>query len=263
MTQTLAVHKYRDKTPSTTCLAHKEPGVPDSRGLHNFVTVVSTQSACVSTQSASGVDTVCLCVDTHCPSQNLIYSLIVLILAELGSFVVQRFVYYVLRSLCLSPGFLSVVALKEFGVVVLQVVCTSVSGSSVVRRWTCNKSGHMKAECPEAKKDKYKNHKKEFHKKKNKAMVATWSDEDQSSDSNEEFSSSEGNEICFMVGSSEEHVDMSFELFTIEDWQEAYGLHNFVTVVSTQSTFVSTQSASGVDTVCLRVDTHCPSQNLF
>ncbi|MQM06917.1 hypothetical protein Taro_039747 [Colocasia esculenta] len=87
----------------------------------------------------------------------------------------------------------------------------------------CNKSEHMKAECPEAKKDKYKNHKKEFHKKKNKAMVATWSDEDQSSDSNEESSSSEGNEICFMAGSSKEQVDMSFELFTIEDWQESYG----------------------------------------
>ncbi|MQL70622.1 hypothetical protein Taro_002914 [Colocasia esculenta] len=118
------------------------------------------------------------------PTKERIYSLIVLVLAELGSFVVQRFEYYVLR---------------------------------------CNKSGHMKAECPEAKKDKYKNHKKEFHKKKNKAMVATWLDEDQSTDSNEESSSSEGNEICFMAGSSEEQVDMSFELFTIEDWQEAYG----------------------------------------
>ncbi|MQL76471.1 hypothetical protein Taro_008862 [Colocasia esculenta] len=32
--------------------------------------VVSTQSACVSTQSTSGVDTVCLCVDTPCPSQK-------------------------------------------------------------------------------------------------------------------------------------------------------------------------------------------------
>ncbi|MQL96693.1 hypothetical protein Taro_029375 [Colocasia esculenta] len=68
----------------------------------------------------------------------------------------------------------------------------------------CNKSGHIKAECPEAKKDKHKNHKKEFHKKKNKAMVATWSDEDQSLDSNEESSCLEGNVICFMAGSSEE-----------------------------------------------------------
>ncbi|MQM18025.1 hypothetical protein Taro_051008 [Colocasia esculenta] len=129
--------------------------------------------------------------------------------------------------------------------------------------YRCNKSRHMKDECPEAKKDRYKNHKKELHKKKNKAMVTTWSDEDQSSDSNKESSSSEGNKICFMAGSSEEHVDMSFELFTIEDWQEAYGLHNLVTVVSTQSTCVSTQSASSVDRVCLCVDTHCPSQNLF
>ncbi|MQL89281.1 hypothetical protein Taro_021854 [Colocasia esculenta] len=62
------------------------------------------------------------------------------------------------------------------------------------------------AECPEAKKDKYLNHKKEFHKNKNKVMVATWSDDDQSSDSNKESSSSEGNEICFMAGSSEEQV---------------------------------------------------------
>ncbi|MQL75353.1 hypothetical protein Taro_007728 [Colocasia esculenta] len=33
MTQTVMVHKYRDKTPSTTCLAHREPGVLDSRGV--------------------------------------------------------------------------------------------------------------------------------------------------------------------------------------------------------------------------------------
>ncbi|MQM17431.1 hypothetical protein Taro_050403 [Colocasia esculenta] len=70
-------------------------------------------------------------------------------------------------------------------------------------------------------------------------MVATWSN-DESSDCNEESSTSDENEVCFMAGSSEEHVDMSFDLFTIEDWQEAYGLHKFVTVVSTQSTCVST-----------------------
>ncbi|MQL97005.1 hypothetical protein Taro_029688, partial [Colocasia esculenta] len=85
----------------------------------------------------------------------------------------------------------------------------------------CNKSGHMKADCPEGKKEKHINHKKEFHKKKKKAMVATWSD-DESSDYNEESSTLDENEVCFMVGSSEEHVDISFELFTIEDWQEAY-----------------------------------------
>ncbi|MQM14936.1 hypothetical protein Taro_047872 [Colocasia esculenta] len=82
-------------------------------------------------------------------------------------------------------------------------------GTSQVRETKanmCNKSGHMKAECLEAKKDKYKNYKKEFHKKKNKAMVATWSDEDQSSDNNEESSSLEGNEIYFMAGSSEEQT---------------------------------------------------------
>ncbi|MQM18179.1 hypothetical protein Taro_051166, partial [Colocasia esculenta] len=95
-----------------------------------------------------------------------------------------------------------------------QVQCVSthpvLSSNSQKRRsqlcrHRCNKSGHMKAECPEVKKDKYKNHKKEFHIKKNKAMIATWSDEDQSSYSNEESSSSEGNEVCFIAGSSEEH----------------------------------------------------------
>ncbi|MQL99521.1 hypothetical protein Taro_032245 [Colocasia esculenta] len=72
-------------------------------------------------------------------------------------------------------------------------------------RSSCNKFGHMKADCPEGKKEKHINHKKEFHKKKNKAMVARWSD-DESSDCNEESSSSEGNEICFMAGNSEEQV---------------------------------------------------------
>ncbi|MQM00996.1 hypothetical protein Taro_033745 [Colocasia esculenta] len=84
----------------------------------------------------------------------------------------------------------------------------------------------MKADYPEGKKEKHKTHKKEFHKKKNKAMVATWSD-DESSDCNKESSSSEGNEICFMAVSSEEHVDISIELFTIDDWQEAYGVYKF------------------------------------
>ncbi|MQL68916.1 hypothetical protein Taro_001216 [Colocasia esculenta] len=92
--------------------------------------------------------------------------------------------------------------------------------------------GHMKVECPEAKKDKYKNHKKEFHKKKNKAMVATWSDEDQSSDSNKESSSSEGNEICFMVGSSEEQVYTNLSQWCRHSPPQL--------VVSTQSTCVST-----------------------
>ncbi|MQL89627.1 hypothetical protein Taro_022202 [Colocasia esculenta] len=63
------------------------------------------------------------------------------------------------------------------------------SGESV-----CNKSGHMKVDCPDAKKDKYKTHKKEFHKKKNKAMVATWSD-DESPDCNEESLTSDENEV--------------------------------------------------------------------
>ncbi|MQM02552.1 hypothetical protein Taro_035321 [Colocasia esculenta] len=86
----------------------------------------------------------------------------------------------------------------------LELLYESTSQVRETKANMCNKSRHMNAECLEAKKDKYKNHKVEFHKKKNKAMVATWSDEDQSSDNNEESSSSEGNEICFMAGSSEE-----------------------------------------------------------
>ncbi|MQM07380.1 hypothetical protein Taro_040220 [Colocasia esculenta] len=56
----------------------------------------------------------------------------------------------------------------------------------------------MKADCPENKKDKYKTHMKEFHKNKNKAMVATWSD-DESSDCNEESSTSDENEVYTKV----------------------------------------------------------------
>ncbi|MQL81906.1 hypothetical protein Taro_014374 [Colocasia esculenta] len=121
-------------------------------------------------------------------------------------------------------GFFELLNSKRLESSCSRLYCTCASGSSVVRR--CNKSGHMKADCPEGKKEKHKTHKKEFHKKKNKAMVATWSD-DESSDCNEESSSSEGNEICFMVGSSEEQVDISFELFTIDDWQEVYGVYRF------------------------------------
>ncbi|MQL97634.1 hypothetical protein Taro_030330, partial [Colocasia esculenta] len=65
----------------------------------------------------------------------------------------------------------------------------------------CNKLGHMKGECPENKKEKPK----KFHKfKKPKAMVATWSDEDSSEkEEDEKFSSSDSEEICFMVNSSD------------------------------------------------------------
>ncbi|MQL76138.1 hypothetical protein Taro_008523 [Colocasia esculenta] len=64
----------------------------------------------------------------------------------------------------------------------------------------CNKPGHMKGECPENKKEKYK----KIHKfKKPKAMVATWSDEDSSEKEEEKASSSESEEICFMANSSD------------------------------------------------------------
>ncbi|MQM06779.1 hypothetical protein Taro_039608 [Colocasia esculenta] len=78
-----------------------------------------------------------------------------------------------------------------------------LSGGIAVRER--NKSGHMRANCPKGKKEKHINHKKEFHKKKNKAMVATWSD-DESSNCNEESSTSDENEVCFIAGSSEEQV---------------------------------------------------------
>ncbi|MQL84207.1 hypothetical protein Taro_016719, partial [Colocasia esculenta] len=122
---------------------------------------------------------------------------------KVGFIVIQRFEYFVLW----------------FGAIVLW--CLSCSAQGLVN--LCNKSGHMKADCPEGKKKKHINHKKKFHKKKNKAMVATWSDDDQSSDSNEESSSLEKNEICFMVGSSEEQ-----------------GYTGFIMVVSTHPLMVST-----------------------
>ncbi|MQL72378.1 hypothetical protein Taro_004717 [Colocasia esculenta] len=58
----------------------------------------------------------------------------------------------------------------------------------------------MKGECPEIKKDKYKKNNKL---KKPKAMIATWSDEDQSEDEEENSSSSENEELCFMAKSSD------------------------------------------------------------
>ncbi|MQM19079.1 hypothetical protein Taro_052079, partial [Colocasia esculenta] len=66
--------------------------------------------------------------------------------------------------------------------------------------YRCNKPGHMKGECPENKKEKYK----KIHKfKRPKAMVATWSDEDSSEKEEEKSSSSESEEICFMENSSD------------------------------------------------------------
>ncbi|MQM17927.1 hypothetical protein Taro_050909 [Colocasia esculenta] len=70
-----------------------------------------------------------------------------------------------------------------------ELVIVAVLVKKEIQPSLCNKSGHMKADCPEGKKEKHINHKKEFHKKKNKAMVVVWSD-DESSDCNEESSSS-------------------------------------------------------------------------
>ncbi|MQM13532.1 hypothetical protein Taro_046456 [Colocasia esculenta] len=132
---------------------------------------------------------------------------------ELGSIVIQRFESFVLWFgavvlWCLRRSAQGLVNLLNSQVISKRsesscssLYCTCASGSSVVSR--CNKSEHMKVDCPEGKKEKHINHKKEFHKKKNKAIVATWSD-DESSDCNEESSTSDENEICFMVGSNEE-----------------------------------------------------------
>ncbi|MQL71263.1 hypothetical protein Taro_003592, partial [Colocasia esculenta] len=68
----------------------------------------------------------------------------------------------------------------------------------------CNKPGHMKGECPENKKDKYKKINKL---KKPKAMVATWSDDDPSEDEEEKSSSTESEEICLMANSTDGKVD--------------------------------------------------------
>ncbi|MQL83556.1 hypothetical protein Taro_016049, partial [Colocasia esculenta] len=166
---------------------------------------------------------------------------------KLGSIVIQRFEYFVLcfEALvlwvgavvlwCLSRSAQGLVNLPNSQVVFgvgrcayvlgffeslhskrLESSCSSCTALVLVVPPLCNKSGHMKANCLEGKKEKHINHKKEFHKKKNKSMVATWSD-DESSDCNKESSTSDENEVCFMAGSSEEQVDISFELFTIED----------------------------------------------
>ncbi|MQL85784.1 hypothetical protein Taro_018306, partial [Colocasia esculenta] len=102
-----------------------------------------------------------------------------------------------------------------------QVVC-ELSNSFVelsVSSVGCNKLGHMKGECPENKKEKYK----KIHKfKKPKAMVPTWSDEDSSEKDEEKSSSSESEEICFMANSSDGKVSTYFEGYSIDDWQDAY-----------------------------------------
>ncbi|MQM07054.1 hypothetical protein Taro_039890 [Colocasia esculenta] len=58
----------------------------------------------------------------------------------------------------------------------------------------------MKGESPEIKENKYKKNNKL---KKSKAMIATWSDEDQSEDEEENSSSSANEELCFMANSSD------------------------------------------------------------
>ncbi|MQL94948.1 hypothetical protein Taro_027613, partial [Colocasia esculenta] len=83
---------------------------------------------------------------------------------------------------------------------------TQVPGQSLeLTAWLTENLGHPTGEAwtRHSATEKHINHKKEFHKKKNKAMVATWSD-DESSNCNEESSTLDENEVCFMVGSSEE-----------------------------------------------------------
>ncbi|MQM10366.1 hypothetical protein Taro_043259 [Colocasia esculenta] len=122
----------------------------------------------------------------------------------------------------------------------------------------CQRIGHMRSECPVflGKQNKEKV-------KKPKAMVATLSDSIQKSSETEERKKGECGLMdmedespkvwsrsalswsrCALVLESSCSSACEFAEFTS-------GLHNFVIVVSTQSACVSTQSASGVDTVYL------------
>ncbi|MQL77853.1 hypothetical protein Taro_010259 [Colocasia esculenta] len=151
----------------------------------------------------------------------------VLVLVELGSIVIQRFEYFVLYFgapvlwvgavvlWCLSHGAQGLVNLLNSQVVFEVGRCAYLLGFFELLNSKRLESSCSSLYCTCASGSSV-----------NKAMVATWSD-DESSDCNEESSTSDENEICFMDGSSEEQVDISFELFTIEDWQEAYGVYRF------------------------------------
>ncbi|MQL85725.1 hypothetical protein Taro_018247 [Colocasia esculenta] len=84
----------------------------------------------------------------------------------------------------------------------------------------CKKPGHMRGECPELKK---KLKKDTFTYKKAKAMMATWSDEDE--DDNAQGSSRDEEIQCLMARSKHSNeVNSSFENYTVDEWEEAYTL---------------------------------------
>ncbi|MQM04281.1 hypothetical protein Taro_037079 [Colocasia esculenta] len=92
----------------------------------------------------------------------------------------------------------------------------SINKKSDVVCYECKKQGHMRGECPELKK---KLKKDKFTFKKAKAMLASWSDEDEDSQG-----TSEDEEIqCLMAKSDDStEVNSSFENFYIDEWEEAY-----------------------------------------
>ncbi|MQL70706.1 hypothetical protein Taro_002982 [Colocasia esculenta] len=86
--------------------------------------------------------------------------------------------------------------------------------------YECKKPGHMRGQCLELKK---KLKKDKFTFKKAKAMMATWSDEDE--DDNAQGSSEDEEIQCLMARSEDSNeVNSSFENYTIDDWVEAYTL---------------------------------------
>ncbi|MQL68600.1 hypothetical protein Taro_000879 [Colocasia esculenta] len=84
--------------------------------------------------------------------------------------------------------------------------------------YECKKQRHMRGECPELKK---KLKKDKFTFKKAKAMVATWSDEDE--DQNSQATSGDDEVHCLMARSDDSNeVNSSFETYSIIQWEEAY-----------------------------------------
>ena len=88
----------------------------------------------------------------------------------------------------------------------------------------------MCGECPKLKKMLEKKKKDNRHKgKRTKAMVATWSNDDTSSDSQTSTSNQDSDdELCFMAFKDDcEEVNSNFRSLLPQEWDEAYELlHN-------------------------------------
>ncbi|MQM14413.1 hypothetical protein Taro_047344 [Colocasia esculenta] len=94
----------------------------------------------------------------------------------------------------------------------------SNKNSDVIVCYECKKPRHIRGECLELKKKLKKN---KFTFKKAKAMMATWSDEDE--DDNAHGSSKDEVIHCLMARSEDSaEVNSSFENYTIDEWEEAY-----------------------------------------